>query len=204
MPIEAHVKKLKTIYRAMDREYAKAASFYSFGCQGCPDNCCSTYFFHYTIAEYLYLLQGFWALDREKKEEIMEQTTNMCDPMPRDSYLCPLNLRGLCVLYSHRTMICRLHGLPFEVQRPEGQKDEGTGCAKFEKERALSGLPYRRISRTPFYTGLANLEREIRAGIGYFQGFKKTIAEMIRDGGKKENLRGIMDSLTQSINLPSL
>jgi len=204
MPIEAHVKKLKTIYSAMDREYAKAASFYSFGCQECPDNCCSTYFFHYTIAEYLYLLQGFWALNREKKEEIMEQATNMCDPMPRDSYLCPLNLRGLCVLYPHRTMICRLHGLPFEVQRPDGQREEGPGCPRFENERTRTGLPYRRIERTPFYTDLVNLERKIRAEVPHFRRFKKTIAEMIRDGGKKESLPAILRSLASQESFPPL
>jgi len=197
VPIATYLEKLKTIYRSMDRTYRDASAFYFFDCQGCPDNCCTTYFFHYTLAEYLYLLQGFWTLEEGMKEEIMGRATNMCDPMRRDTYLCPLNLRSRCLLYPYRTMICRLHGLPFELQRPGDQRSEGQGCAKFEKERMLKGLPYRRIDRTPFYTDLANLEREIRTEIGYSQRFKKTIAEMIRDGGKEESLSRILECLAK-------
>ncbi len=87
-------------------------------------------------------------------------------------------------------MICRLHGLPYELWRPDGQKDEGPGCAKFEKERQNKGLPYQRIDRSPFYTDLANIEREIRQSIGFRHKFKKTIAEIIRDGAVSE--KGIL------------
>lgn len=187
MPIPTYAEKLKTIYGSIDRAYAEAAGFYHFNCQDCPDNCCSTYFFHYTISEYFCLLQGFWALEEDMKREIRDRATKMCDPRKRGTYLCPLNLRGRCLLYPYRTMICRLHGLPFEVQRPDGQREAGPGCGQFEQERTLKGLPYRKIDRTPFYTDLANLEREIRIEVAYFQRFKKTIAEMIRDGGKEED-----------------
>jgi hypothetical protein len=196
-PIGTYLEKLKTIYDSMDRTYGEAAAFYSFDCRGCQDNCCTTYFFHYTIAEYLYLLQGFWALEEGLKKEILERAMNMCDPSKRYSYLCPLNLQGRCLLYPYRTMICRLHGLPFEVQRPDGQRDEGPGCPRFEKKRAIKGLPERRIDRTLLYTDLANLEREIRSEIRHFPRFKKTIAEMIRDGGKEGNIPRILKSLTK-------
>jgi len=188
----------------MDRTYSEAAAFYDFDCQGCQDICCTTYFFHYTIAEYLYLLQGFRAFEESIKEGIWERAMNMCDPSKRDNYLCPLNLRGRCLLYPYRTMICRLHGLPFEVQRPDGQREEGPGCPRFENERTRTGLPYRRIGRTPFYTDLVNLEREIRAEVPHFRRFKKTIAEMIRDGGKKESLPAILRSLASQESFPSL
>lgn len=171
------------IYSSMDRAYREVEAFYGFDCQGCRDNCCSTYFFHYTIAEYLYLLQGFSSLPDEIKDEVLQRAKEMCDSRQKENYLCPLNFQGRCALYSHRTMICRLHGLPFEVHRPDGRRDEGTACSKFEEERARKALPYRRIDRTPFYTDLANLERELREEIGYAQKFKKTIAEMLRDGG---------------------
>jgi Fe-S-cluster containining protein len=195
--ITNHLEKLKMIYESMDRAYKDAAVFYDFDCRGCQDNCCTTYFFHYTLVEYLYLLRGFWTLEQGMKEEIMKRAMVMCDPLKRDNYLCPLNLSGRCLLYPYRAMICRLHGLPFEVERRDGQRDEGPGCAKFEKERRLKGLPYRRIERTPFYTALANLEREIRAEIPNFRRFKKTIAEMIRDGGEKRDLARILESLRE-------
>ena len=203
VPISAHLEKLKTIYGSMDRAYKAAAGSYHFDCLGCRDNCCTTYFFHYTIVEYLYLLRGFWTLEEGMKEEIMGRATIMCDPLKRDKYLCPLNLGGRCVLYPYRAMICRLHGLPFEFKRRDGQRDEGPGCAKFEEERGLKGLPYRRIERTPFYTDLANLEREIRAEVPYFRRFKKTIAEMIRDGGKEGDLERILKSLESQDYFPT-
>jgi hypothetical protein len=195
VPIDTHLKKLSLIYGSMDHAYRESAAFYDFSCRGCRDNCCTTYFFHYTMIESLYLLQGFWGLDQGRKAEIMERAVKMSDPLKRDSYLCPINEGGRCLLYPYRTMICRLHGLPYAVQKPGGQKEEGPGCAKFEEERRSKGLPHRRIDRTPFYTALANLERDLRTENGFFQKFKKTIAEMIRDGGKEENLTGILERL---------
>jgi hypothetical protein len=180
VPIEKYLEKMKRIYISMDRAYKEASAFY---------------FFHYTIAEYLFLLRGFWSLPGGMKREISDRATNMCDPSKRDHYLCPLNLEDRCLLYPYRTMICRLHGLPFGVRRPDGQRDEGPGCSKFEEEIKRKGLPSRRIERTPFYTGLANLEREIRIEISHFGRFKKTIAEMIRDGGEEEDLARISKGL---------
>jgi hypothetical protein len=197
VPIETHLKRLSVIYGSMDQAYRETAAFYDFGCRGCRENCCTTYFFHHTIIESLYLVQGFCGLDKGMKEEIMERAVNRSDPLKRESYMCPVNEGGRCLLYPYRTMICRLHGLPYEVQKPGGQKDEGPGCAKFEAERRRKGLPHRRIDRTPFYTDLANLERDLRMEIGFFQKFKKTIVEMIRVGGKEENLPGMLERLAQ-------
>jgi hypothetical protein len=192
--IEIHLKKLKTIYRSMDRAYRECAAYYGFDCRGCEDNCCTTYFFHYTFAESLYLLRGFQTLEEGRKGEVLERAKIMCPPSG-DHYLCPLNLRGRCLLYPYRTMICRLHGLPFEVKRPNGSKEEGPGCAQFERERTLQGINYRRIDRTPFYTGLANLEGKIRAEIAPSRRFKKTIAEIIRDGGGEGDLGRSLQAL---------
>jgi hypothetical protein len=79
-------------------------------------------------------------------------------------------------------MICRLHGLPFELRRPDGRVERKPGCAEFERYRKRKGLPVRRLDRTPFYTDLAGLETVIRNEIAYHGKFKKTLAEMIRDG----------------------
>lgn len=167
----------------MDRAYRDSAVFYGFDCIGCRDNCCRTYFYHFTIAESLYLVQGLSTLCKTEVEEVFERAKRMGDPNHRrENYLCPLNVDEHCILYPFRTLICRLHGLPYELWRPDGQKEEGPGCIKFEEERQLKRLPYQRIDRSPFYRDLATLEREIRQSLGYHKKFKKTIAEMISDG----------------------
>jgi hypothetical protein len=86
-------------------------------------------------------------------------------------------------------MICRLHGLPYILRMPNGVEEEGPGCAKFEAERVKKGLPYRRIDRTPFYTDLSSLEREVRNKVNYNEKFKRTIAEIIRD---RDEIFGIL------------
>jgi hypothetical protein len=182
---KVYLERLNDIYESMDRAYREGMAFYGFDCSGCQDNCCRTYFFHYTLAEYFYLLKGFSTLEAGRQREVAQRAETMSDRIQKEDYLCPLNVSGRCLLYPYRAMICRLHGLPFEVQRPDGRREEGPGCGKFERERTLKGLSYRRTDRTPFYMDLANLEREIRAELHYFQRFKKTIAEMIRDGGKE-------------------
>lgn len=187
MPLESYLEKLRNIYETMDRAYGEAMAFYGFDCNGCQENCCRTYFFHYTIAEYLYLIRGLSTLDGGLQEEIIRRAQEMGNPGQKENYLCPLNLHGRCLLYPYRAMICRLHGLPFEVQRPDGLIDEGPGCERFEKERIRQKLPYRRIDRTPFYRDLANLEKGIRQAIQYPHRFKMTIAEMLKEGrGEKE------------------
>ncbi len=166
----------------MDRVYMDRTAFHGFECTGCGDNCCSTHFYHYTIAESLYLIQGLSTIDQSEQDEIVERAKRMCALKEKQNYLCPLNIDGRCILYPFRTMICRLHGLPYEFRRPDGQKEEGPGCAKFEDERQLKRLPYLRIDRSPFYRDLASLERQIRQSIRYHEKFRKTIAEMIVDG----------------------
>jgi len=192
VPIESYLKKLRNIYETMDRAYGEAMAFYGFDCNGCQDNCCRTHFFHYTIAEYLFLIRGFSTLEGGLQEEIVTRAQEMSDSGQKENYLCPLNLHGRCLLYPYRAMICRLHGLPFEVQRPDGLIDEGPGCERFEKEGFCRGLPYRRIDRTPFYRDLANLEREIRQEIQYPRKFKLTIAEMLKDGQGEEDVWRIL------------
>lgn len=183
MTIQACLDRLAGIYDSMDRAYRGMAALHGFECTGCEDNCCRTYFYHYTAAEYLYLLKGFAALEGPVREEIMDRARKMCKPGVRADYLCPLNVDGLCILYPYRSMICRLHGLPYTVKRPDSRKEEGPGCDRFEAERLRKGLAYRRIDRTPFYRELALLELEIRRSIPCPPRFKKTIAEMLRDGG---------------------
>ncbi len=43
----------------MDLKYKEAADYYGFDCTGCEDNCCFTRFFHHTLLEYLYIMEGY-------------------------------------------------------------------------------------------------------------------------------------------------
>jgi hypothetical protein len=118
------------------------------------------------------------------RQHVIHRAQAMCRPSAKAVYLCPLNVDDRCILYPYRTMICRLHGLPYEVRRPDGKTEEGPGCDRFERERTRRGLVYRRIDRTPLYNDLARLEWQIRqANPRHPSRFKRTIAQMIRDGG---------------------
>ena len=91
--------------------------------------------------------------------------------------LCPLNEDERCVLYAHRPMICRLHGIPHQMRRPDGQSIQGPGCDDFYRQCANStGMP---LDRTPHYIAMAQLERRLREQTGYRDKIKLTIAQII-------------------------
>lgn len=191
MTFESYLDRLSAIYQAMDQAFSGLVSFYNFECSGCEDNCCTTYFYHYTMAEQLYLLQGLSTLDRHERTKTLQRAQRMCGPDAKSHYLCPLNVDGRCRLYPYRTMICRLHGLPYEMIGPDGKRGEGPGCPKFEAQRKKKDLPYRRIDRTAFYRQLAELELEIRQVLSVQGSSKKTIAEMVLEW-KREDWRSRM------------
>lgn len=91
--------------------------------------------------------------------------------------MCPLNFDGLCVLYPYRPMICRLHGIPHELQPPGQGKILNVGCRDFEKRNSTRmHVPF---DRTPFYTKMAGLEKEFRQQAGTTQKIKMTVSQMI-------------------------
>lgn len=179
--------RLRAIYIGMDQKYAEAADFYGFYCRGCQDNCCFTRFYHHTFLEYLYLLEGYNTLENEKQVEVKSRAREVCrkteeaDEKGRTVRLmCPLNFDGLCILYSHRPMICRLHGIPHELHRPPGRNAMyGPGCPTFTKQCRDKG--YFKFDRTPFYIELAELEKELRQAVDMRGKIKMTIAQMISD-----------------------
>jgi hypothetical protein len=91
--------------------------------------------------------------------------------------MCPLNFDELCILYSYRPMICRLHGIPHELQKPGQNPVCGPGCETFDHRCGHKG--YFKFDRTPFYRQLAMLEQEVKQALGVTEKFKITIAEMI-------------------------
>jgi hypothetical protein len=91
--------------------------------------------------------------------------------------MCPLNDSGRCELYEYRPMICRLHGIPHVLRRPDGSKTAGPGCDTFERECGSRSDAV--LERTPHYRALAALEQEFRRVMGVVKGPKLTVAEMI-------------------------
>ncbi len=159
-------EELKRLYEEMERAYAKVAGEIGLSCTGCEHNCCTSYFQHHTHIEWAYLWRGLKGLEPEKRERFLarareyeEKVQALIQRGKRIEIMCPLNEGGLCQLYSHRLMICRLHGVPNVVHMPDGTTREFSGCIRcrglIAKERFFPVM-----DRTPFYVKLASLERE--------------------------------------------
>jgi Fe-S-cluster containining protein len=176
--------RLKQIYVAMDQAYDAAADHYDFTCDRCRDNCCRTRFYHHTIIEYSYIIEGLKTLTATKQNEIKSRamavankTASVDDNTEPMRLMCPLNLDERCILYPYRPMICRLHGLPHELRKPGQKTIYGPGCETFDHRCGRIG--YFEFDRTPFYLELAKLEQEVKQALGITGKFKMTVAEMI-------------------------
>jgi len=178
------LKRLKTICAAMDHKYKEAADYYGFNCTGCQDNCCLSRFYHHTLLEYLYILEGFKTLDNEKQNKAKGSALEVCrktvlaDKKGQTVRLmCPLNRDGLCLLYEFRPMICRLHGIPHELQQPGQGIVHAPGCETFTDQHR--NKTYFRFDRTSFFIEMAGLEKELKQAVGLRHKIKMTVAEMI-------------------------
>lgn len=182
-------RRLADLYAAMDARYDRSAAAYGFDCKGCADNCCQTRFYHHTHIEKSYLLSAFSRLAPESREAIRQRAGRLVSAgrnraSGADRLMCPVNEEGWCLLYAHRPMICRLHGIPHELQVPGRSKTFGPGCAEFE--RLCGEGAYRAFDRTPFYVQMASLEQEFKACFGLSGRIRQTVAEMIADAEKAE------------------
>jgi len=176
--------RLRALFSDMDREYGRVAARHGFYCQGCEENCCLTRFHHHTLAEYLYLWNGFRELPeperqsvRRRAENVIRQTAELENKGEPVRIMCPVNVDGWCRLYPRRPMICRLHGLAHELRRPGGGAVRGPGCDLFT--RTAGDKPYIPFDRTPFYTEMARLEQSLRASLPASERVRMTVAEMI-------------------------
>jgi len=179
-----YLDALVEIYAAMDRRYNLAAAHYGFKCTGCDDNCCYTHFYHYTYLEYGFILKGYRSLDGHKCAEISKRALKVIgDSKAADKkelagrYMCPLSFDGRCILYAYRPMICRLHGIPHEIQTINHKVIHAPGCETFTGQQG--DAKYYNFDRTPFYTQMARLESELKQALGVGNKLKMTIAEMI-------------------------
>jgi Fe-S-cluster containining protein len=174
------MEALARIFAAMDAGYEGAALAHGFVCRGCDDNCCRTRFDHHTLVEYLYLRQGLKALAAAERDHLAVRAAQVATRQaaaPSEPLMCPLNAQGRCLLYAHRPMICRLHGIPHFLRRPDGRRQEGPGCGDFDRQCGASAQPL--LDRTPLYSALAELERGLRRRLGFGDKIRMTIAQMV-------------------------
>jgi len=177
-------ERLASIYVSIDEKYQEAANHYGFQCSGCDENCCMTHFYHHTHIEFFYIVTSFKTLSSGIKKDILSQATLVQERIEKDNsrtepsrLMCPLNIKGKCVVYKHRPMICRMHGIPHELKKPGAPVHYGKGCKLFTENHI--DKDYFSFDRTPFYFQLARLERELKEKISLKEKFKKTIAQML-------------------------
>ncbi len=175
------LKRLSETYRAIDESYAEVQAHYEFSCKGCPDNCCATKFHHHTLIEELYLAEGLKILGESKTGDIIARAANVAKTHESSSedvrVMCPVNDGGRCIVYEHRPMICRIHGVPYELFR-NMRMEYGDGCYRFIEGKAGIEKSFR-LKRTGFYFDIAMLEKELREQRNFTGRYKKTTAEMI-------------------------
>lgn len=187
-------RELADIYSAIELQYDQVAGKIGLTCTGCPSNCCDSYFLHYTYCEWAYLWEGFRALEdtviqqiTERAKKYVHESRAITARGGRPQLMCPLlNDEKRCSLYSHRLMICRLHGIPAAMTRPDGQTLKFPGCFRcqeivHEKPGHNVHVPY--MDRTELLKRVATLESDLLGGKRHlYPKVKKSIAEMIVGG----------------------
>ena len=185
-------EKAANLYHDMEVAYDRAAKDLDFSCSGCPDNCCDSFFLHYTYTEWAYLWHGLKTLDdnmlktiTEKASAYVIESEASLEKGERPIIMCPLNSEGLCALYPYRMMICRLHGVPTTFTKPDNQQLHFPGCYRCQEhistKNALAPL-----DRTQFFQRLVNLEIELLGNRKRTAPkMKLTIAQMIVKGPPK-------------------
>jgi Fe-S-cluster containining protein len=184
--LDTSVEKIRRLYVRMGKAYDRSASCYDFSCTGCEENCCEERFYHHTLSEFFYLLQGLQTLDEGKRDEIFSRAREVAELYRMHDreeqarrVMCPLNSDGLCSLYEYRPMICRLHGVPYRMRRPDGTETQGTGCHRLDWDMSAEKSAKCMFDRTDLYRELSGIEIKLRQKLGFGQRIKMTIAEMI-------------------------
>lgn len=186
-------QELAAIYQAMQEGYERVSEEVGLTCEGCPDNCCDSYFLHHTYSEWAYLRQGLCRLDAEERERIVnrakEYIAHSAEPLAEGRHpriICPLNDNGLCSLYQHRMLVCRMHGIPATLTRPDGQSMRFPGCFRCQEivqEKYESATDAPAMDRSRLFRQLAALEARLLGKRNHlYPRVKKTIAQMIVEG----------------------
>jgi Fe-S-cluster containining protein len=189
------LRRLRELYTRMDQAYQASAGAIGLSCAGCADSCCETRFVHHTYIEWLDLAQGFAALPPGRQQEVRDAAEDWLRvhrgalPGTSPRVPCPLAVATdgalSCGLYEHRPMVCRLHGVPNFLVRPDGRRAAFPGCDRAQAlaktcEPAL-------LDRTPHLSALARLEMELigRERMGKLPRVDLSIAEMLLMGAPR-------------------
>jgi Fe-S-cluster containining protein len=185
-------QELANLYLKMEAAYDLTATEIGLSCQGCPDNCCRSFFQHHTYIEWAFLWEGIRACSDKRRKAFLErgrdyvgQTQLLLTQGKPPRILCPLNEEGLCQAYEHRLMICRMHGVPNCFVRPDGKTMRFPGCMRCQELYAdLAEVPT--LDRTPFYKDLASLEMAfVKSKRRTVPKVRLTLAEMLVQGPPK-------------------
>jgi hypothetical protein len=184
--------RLTAVYDEIQQAYDGVARRMGLTCSGCPDNCCDSYFLHYTYTEWAYLWEGLRKMEEKKLAAVTERAAQYREHTRRSlaggsrpGQMCPLEEGGRCTLYSHRMLICRLHGIPAVMTRPDGRKLRFPGCFRCQEIAGAAASPedLPAMDRTAVLGKIAEIESELLRGRRHlFPRVKKTIADMIADG----------------------
>ena len=177
---------LAVLYEEMQEAYEQSAGLLDFSCHGCPDNCCNSYFLHHTYLEWAYLREGFLGLSREKRDKYLARATTYNEQCELDlaadrrpEIMCPVNDNGRCGLYTHRLLICRLHGVPGSMTLPNGQRRSFPGCFRCQ-EITAGRKNVTTMDRTLFFNRMLQLEREfVGPRLAAMPRVKMTLAHML-------------------------
>lgn len=190
---KAAYRKLASIYDRMVAQYGEAADAIGMKCDGCHDNCCLSFFQHHTYVEWAYMWEGLKQLPADQFEAIKEKAQQYVDEAQvalnrgeRPHIMCPLNIdknQGICGLYKHRLMICRMHGVPNMLIKPNGQQIQFPGCYRCQElteEYEKDGKQAPVVNRTALYKDLVMLEMQfVGKNLRNLPKVDHTIAEMI-------------------------
>jgi len=175
---------LADLYNEMETAYDKVATLLDFSCRTCLDNCCDSYFQHHTYIEWAYLWQGLRLLPADRQAEYQARARAALDSYrealakdERPQVMCPVNDNGLCGIYQHRLLICRLHGVPASITAPDGRSRQFPGC--FLCQELTAGLAnVTTMDRTRFFTTMVSLEQAFIQGRSLPK-IRMTLAEML-------------------------
>lgn len=183
--------RLADLYERMSSAYAHTAAQAGLSCQDCDRNCCVSYFQHHTYVEWSYLWRGMNELPAAQREDYLNRARHVVQQYRfalnagvQPAVMCPLNDDGLCGLYRHRLMICRLHGTRNAMVLPNGERRVFTGCFRFAdnvKELPEAQIPT--LDRTELYRELVQLEMEFAGPkLRVLPRVNMTLAEMLVQG----------------------
>jgi len=186
-------QQLGALYDEMEAVYDRVAFEIGLSCTGCPDNCCDSYFLHHTYVEWRYLWYGMEQLPREKQSEILERAViyekkskEAILSGERPKLMCPLNENNRCILYRYRLMVCRTHGVPAAMVRPDGKRMRFPGCFRCQEiveGRYVDESTKPEMERTELLKRLVLLEQRLLQGQKHLlPRVKKTIAGMLVAG----------------------